>query len=150
MAMLHGCTIQDDVLVGMKAMVMDSKGYTYTFKKAYDISWLLYNERAEKYMTLHIAIHFLNREIWWYCYIPPFGLLSTESNLFCTVRCLNCSLPLLFFMYTYLEAVVQPNVIIGAGALVPPGKVLESGFLYVGSPCKKVRELEEKELQWIQ
>jgi carbonic anhydrase/acetyltransferase-like protein (isoleucine patch superfamily) len=28
-------------------------------------------------------------------------------------------------------------VIIGAGSLVPPGKRLESGFLYVGSPVKQ-------------
>ena len=47
-----------------------------------------------------------------------------------------------------LDKVVIPDyVLIGAHCLVPPGKILESGFLYVGSPAKKVRELtpEEKE-----
>lgn len=42
-------------------------------------------------------------------------------------------------------AVVEDEVIIGAGSLVPPGKRLESGFLYVGSPVKQVRALTDKE-----
>lgn len=42
-------------------------------------------------------------------------------------------------------AVVEDDVIIGAGSLVPPGKHLESGFLYVGSPVKKARPLTEEE-----
>ena len=42
-------------------------------------------------------------------------------------------------------AVIEDDVIIGANALVPPGKHLESGFLYVGSPCKPARPLSEKE-----
>ncbi|MBP8030193.1 MAG: gamma carbonic anhydrase family protein, partial [Pseudomonadales bacterium] len=32
-----------------------------------------------------------------------------------------------------------------AGSLVPPGKKLEGGFLYVGSPTKQARALTEKE-----
>jgi len=40
---------------------------------------------------------------------------------------------------------VADEVIIGAGCLVPPGKVLESGYLYVGSPCRQARPLSEKE-----
>ena len=42
-------------------------------------------------------------------------------------------------------AVVEDEVIIGAGTLVPPGKRLESGYLYVGSPCKQARALSDKE-----
>ncbi len=42
-------------------------------------------------------------------------------------------------------AIVEDEVIIGAGSLVPPGKRLESGYLYVGSPVKKARALKEKE-----
>ncbi|GIZ10754.1 gamma carbonic anhydrase family protein [Pseudomonas sp. NCCP-436] len=42
-------------------------------------------------------------------------------------------------------AVVEDEVIIGAGSLVPPGKRLESGYLYVGSPVKQARPLTEKE-----
>jgi len=44
---------------------------------------------------------------------------------------------------------VEDEVIIGAGALVPPGKTLKSGFLYVGSPCKQARPLTEKEKQHL-
>ncbi|MGB0237511.1 MAG: gamma carbonic anhydrase family protein [Cycloclasticus sp.] len=46
-------------------------------------------------------------------------------------------------------AVIQDQVIIGAGSLVPPGKVLESGYLYVGSPVKKARPINEKEAQFL-
>jgi carbonic anhydrase/acetyltransferase-like protein (isoleucine patch superfamily) len=42
-------------------------------------------------------------------------------------------------------AVVEDEVVIGAGSLVPPGKVLESGYLYVGSPVKQARALNDKE-----
>lgn len=42
-------------------------------------------------------------------------------------------------------AVVEDEVIIGAGCLVPPGKTLESGHLYVGSPCRKARALTDDE-----
>jgi carbonic anhydrase/acetyltransferase-like protein (isoleucine patch superfamily) len=42
-------------------------------------------------------------------------------------------------------AVVEDEVIIGAGSLVPPGKHLASGFLYVGSPVRQARPLSDKE-----
>ncbi len=44
------------------------------------------------------------------------------------------------------KVIVQKNVLLGAGSLVPEGKVLESGFLYLGSPAKKVRALTEAEI----
>ncbi|WP_337881506.1 gamma carbonic anhydrase family protein [Rheinheimera sp.] len=47
------------------------------------------------------------------------------------------------------DAIVEDNVIIGAGSLVPPGKRLESGFLYVGSPVKQARPLTEAELAFL-
>lgn len=65
-AMLHGCTIGNRVLVGMKAMVMDG-------------------------------------------------------------------------------AIVEDEVIIGAGATVTPGKRLESGHVYMGNPAKKIRPITDKE-----
>ena len=46
-------------------------------------------------------------------------------------------------------AIIQHDVMLGAGSLVGPGKTLESGFLYLGSPAKKIRELNEKELLFI-
>ncbi len=65
-AMLHGCTIGNRVLIGMKAMVMDG-------------------------------------------------------------------------------AVIEDEVIIAAGAVVPPGKRCESGYVYMGSPAKQQRPITEKE-----
>ena len=41
--------------------------------------------------------------------------------------------------------VVEDEVVIGAGSLVPPGKRLASGYLYVGSPAKQARPLSEAE-----
>ncbi len=46
-------------------------------------------------------------------------------------------------------AVVQDDVFIGGGTLVPPNKVLESGYLYVGNPCKKMRPLKEAEVTFL-
>lgn len=42
-------------------------------------------------------------------------------------------------------AVVDQEVIVAAGCLVPPGKFLESGFVYKGNPATKTREISEKE-----
>ncbi|MDH0969798.1 gamma carbonic anhydrase family protein [Acinetobacter johnsonii] len=47
------------------------------------------------------------------------------------------------------DVIIPDDVMIGAGTLVPPWKVLESGYLYVGSPAKKVRPLTEKELAFL-
>ena len=46
-------------------------------------------------------------------------------------------------------AVINSNCMLAAGALVGPGKELESGFLYVGSPAKKLRELSDRELDFL-
>lgn len=46
-------------------------------------------------------------------------------------------------------AILHDNVMLGAGSLVAPGKELEGGFLYVGSPARKIRQLSEKELAWF-
>jgi carbonic anhydrase/acetyltransferase-like protein (isoleucine patch superfamily) len=46
-------------------------------------------------------------------------------------------------------AVINSNCMLAAGALVGPGKELESGFLYVGSPAKKLRELSEREMEFL-
>ncbi|QCU91075.1 gamma carbonic anhydrase family protein [Thiomicrorhabdus sediminis] len=47
------------------------------------------------------------------------------------------------------NAVVEKHVLVAANALVPPGKVLQSGYLYVGSPVKQARPLSEKELAFF-
>lgn len=42
-------------------------------------------------------------------------------------------------------AVLEEEVMLGAGALVSPGKRLDSGWLYVGSPARPARLLREAE-----
>ncbi|HIO96748.1 MAG TPA: gamma carbonic anhydrase family protein [Leucothrix sp.] len=42
--------------------------------------------------------------------------------------------------------IVERNTIIGAGSLVPPKKILESGYLWMGSPAKKIRALTDEEI----
>jgi carbonic anhydrase/acetyltransferase-like protein (isoleucine patch superfamily) len=48
------------------------------------------------------------------------------------------------------DAHLEKNVFVAAGALVTPGKRLESGHLYVGSPAKKLRALTEEEIAGLQ
>ncbi|MDW3780548.1 gamma carbonic anhydrase family protein [Kluyvera cryocrescens] len=45
--------------------------------------------------------------------------------------------------------IVEDDVMIGAGSLVPQHKRLESGFLYLGSPVKQIRPLKEAELEGL-
>ena len=47
-------------------------------------------------------------------------------------------------------AVLGDKLIIAAGALVPTGKKLEGGYLYVGSPVKQVRALNDEELKSLE
>ena len=45
---------------------------------------------------------------------------------------------------------VEDDVMIGAGSLVPQNKRLESGYLYLGSPVKQIRPLTEEEKAGLQ
>ncbi|MBT8116532.1 MAG: gamma carbonic anhydrase family protein, partial [Gammaproteobacteria bacterium] len=47
-------------------------------------------------------------------------------------------------------AIVRSGAIVGAGSLVPPGKDLEGGYLWVGSPVKRVRELRDEEKGFLE
>ena len=46
-------------------------------------------------------------------------------------------------------AVVESHAMVAAGSLVPPGKRIEGGYLWVGSPVKKIRELTAGELEYL-
>lgn len=46
--------------------------------------------------------------------------------------------------------IIESNNIIGAGSLVTPNKHLESGYLWVGSPARKVRKLTKEEIESIE
>ena len=48
------------------------------------------------------------------------------------------------------DAVLEDYVMLGAGALVPPGKKLEGGYLYVGAPARQVRPLKESEKEFLE
>ena len=47
-------------------------------------------------------------------------------------------------------AVLGDRLIIGAGALVLTGRELEGGYLYTGSPVKKIRPLNEREHEFLE
>lgn len=47
------------------------------------------------------------------------------------------------------DVVIEDYVMLAAGSLVTPRKRLESGYLYAGSPAKKIRELSEEEKKYF-
>lgn len=46
-------------------------------------------------------------------------------------------------------AVLENEVLLAAGSLVPPGKRLEGRSLYRGSPVERVRDLSEREIEML-
>lgn len=44
------------------------------------------------------------------------------------------------------KVIIEDHVMVGAGSLVPPGRRLKSGYLYLGNPAKEVRPLTKDEL----
>ena len=46
-------------------------------------------------------------------------------------------------------AVIESGAMIGAGAIVSPRKVLPGGYLYLGAPARQVRELTDKEKEFL-
>ena len=47
------------------------------------------------------------------------------------------------------HAVVHKHAMVGAGSLVTNGKELEGGYLWMGRPAKRVRELSEREIEYL-
>ncbi|GMR16697.1 MAG: gamma carbonic anhydrase family protein [Gammaproteobacteria bacterium] len=47
-------------------------------------------------------------------------------------------------------ATIESHTLIGAGSLVTPGKYLESGYLWMGSPARKIRKLTDDEIESIE
>ncbi len=47
------------------------------------------------------------------------------------------------------HVVIESDVILGAGSLVPTGKTLTGGYLWMGSPARKIRVLTDQEKQNI-
>ena len=46
-------------------------------------------------------------------------------------------------------AIVRKHGFVGAGALIPPGKTVGSGELWLGNPARCVRKLGEKEIEQL-
>ena len=44
---------------------------------------------------------------------------------------------------------LEPYTLVGAGCLVPPHKVLESGYLWIGQPARKARQLTQQERDYF-
>lgn len=47
------------------------------------------------------------------------------------------------------RAVLEPRTMVGAGSLVPPGKVLKGGYLWVGTPVRRLRPLTDSEIEHL-
>ncbi|WP_413438032.1 gamma carbonic anhydrase family protein [Sulfuriferula sp. GW1] len=47
------------------------------------------------------------------------------------------------------KVMIEPRVLLGAGSLVPEGKVLSGGHLYIGRPAKVIRPLTDEELAYF-
>ncbi len=47
------------------------------------------------------------------------------------------------------NVVIEDQVMIGSGSLVPPGKHLETGYLYLGNPTRQIRALTQRELELL-
>ena len=47
-------------------------------------------------------------------------------------------------------AVVRSGAMVGAGSLVPPGLEVEGGYLWVGTPARRVRPLREQERGFLE
>jgi carbonic anhydrase/acetyltransferase-like protein (isoleucine patch superfamily) len=45
--------------------------------------------------------------------------------------------------------IVEDDVFIGAGTLVPPNKTLKSGYLYKGNPAQQARPLKDSEVAFL-
>ncbi|MGE5154808.1 MAG: gamma carbonic anhydrase family protein [Bdellovibrio bacteriovorus] len=48
------------------------------------------------------------------------------------------------------RAVIEPHTLLGAGTLVPPGRVLQGGYLYLGAPAERARILTDRELEYLE
>ena len=46
-------------------------------------------------------------------------------------------------------AVLEDHAFVGAGAVVPPGKTVRSGELWLGNPAKPARRLSDREIEQL-
>lgn len=47
------------------------------------------------------------------------------------------------------DCIVEKGAMVAAGALVTPGKIVKAGEVWAGSPAKKLRDINEKDLEFF-
>lgn len=108
-----------------------------------DVNWIEIGERSN--IQDHVCIHVTNRTC-----PTRIGNQVTIGHGAVIHGCTIHDRVLVGIQSVILDkAVIPSDVMIAAGSLVPPGKELESGYLYMGSPATKARELTEDEIQSI-
>lgn len=48
------------------------------------------------------------------------------------------------------DCIVEEGAMVAAGALVTPGKIVKAGEVWAGSPAKKLRDINEKDLAFFE
>ena len=48
------------------------------------------------------------------------------------------------------DCIVEEGAMVAAGALVTPGKIIKAGEVWAGSPAKKFRDVNEKDLEFFE
>ena len=48
------------------------------------------------------------------------------------------------------KSIIEPYCIIGAGSLILEKTVCESGFIYAGSPVKKIKPVSDEQRKWLE
>lgn len=48
------------------------------------------------------------------------------------------------------DCIVEKGAMVAAGALVTPGKIVKAGEVWAGSPAKKLRDINEKDLAFFE
>lgn len=108
-----------------------------------DVNWIEIGERSN--VQDNVCIHVMNRT-------GP-TMVGNEVTIGHSAVIHGCTIHdrvLIGIQATVLdEAVIESDVIVAAGSLVPPGKRLETGYLYMGSPVKQVRNLSGEEIESI-
>ncbi|MBX2849760.1 MAG: gamma carbonic anhydrase family protein [Acidiferrobacterales bacterium] len=48
------------------------------------------------------------------------------------------------------DCIVEKGAMVAAGALITPGKIVKAGEVWAGSPAKKLRDINEKDLKFFE
>ncbi|MEX2600826.1 MAG: gamma carbonic anhydrase family protein [Balneolaceae bacterium] len=129
-------------LIGDVTLGSESSVWFHTTLRG-DVHWIEIGERSN--IQDHTCIHVTNRTC-----PTRIGSQVTVGHSAMIHGCTIHDRVLIGIGSVILDrAVIPSDVMIAAGSLVPPGKDLESGYLYMGSPAKKSRELTDEEIRSI-